>query len=65
VVRRTLLIGLFLLPLLVTVNAAAQTLPGSLQSLANPLMSKLTSSLGVTVEWGELEFRAAASSADY
>lgn len=52
-VRRTLLIGLFLLPLLVTVNAAAQTLPGSLQSLANPLMSKLTSSLGVTQDQAE------------
>ena len=52
-VRRTLLIGLSLLPLLMTGNAAAQSLPGSLQSLANPLMGKLTSSLGVTQNQAE------------
>jgi hypothetical protein len=46
--RRTLLAGLPLLALLIAGNAAAQTLPGSLKSLANPLMSTLTSSLGVT-----------------
>jgi len=52
-VRRTLLIGLSLLSLVVTGNAAAQSLPGSLQSMANPLMSKLTSSLGVTQDQAE------------
>ena len=52
-VRRTLLIGLTLLPLLMTGHAAAQSLPGSLQSLSNPLMSKLTSSLGVTQDQAE------------
>ena len=46
--RRALLIGLSLLPLLIAGTAASQTLPGSLQSLSNPLVSKLTSSLGVT-----------------
>jgi len=52
-VRRTLLIGLSLLSLVVAGNAAAQSLPGSLQSMANPLMSKLTSSLGVTQDQAE------------
>jgi hypothetical protein len=52
-VRRTLLIGLSLLSFVMAGNAAAQTLPGSLQSMANPLMSKLTSSLGVTQDQAE------------
>jgi hypothetical protein len=51
--RRTLLIGLSLLSLVMTANAAAQTLPGSLQSMANPLLGKLTSSLGVTQDQAE------------
>jgi uncharacterized protein VcgC/VcgE DUF2780 len=51
--RRTLLIGLSLLPLLVAGNAAAQTLPSSLKSLASPLMSTLTGSLGVTQDQAE------------
>ena len=52
-VRRTLLIGLSLLSLAIAGNAAAQSLPGSLLSMANPLMSKLTSSLGVTQDQAE------------
>jgi len=51
--RRTLLIGLSLLPLTIAGTAASQTLPGSLKSLSNPLMGKLTSSLGVTQEQAE------------
>lgn len=51
--RRTLLIGLSLFSLVMARNAAAQSLPGSLQTLANPLMSKLTKSLGVTQDQAE------------
>jgi hypothetical protein len=36
-----------------TGNVAAQSLPTSLQSVGNPLMSKLTSSLGVTQDQAE------------
>jgi hypothetical protein len=49
--RRALLIGLSLLCL--ASDAASQTLPGSLKSLSNPLMSTLTSSLGVTQNQAE------------
>jgi hypothetical protein len=52
-VRRTLLIGLSLLPLVMAGNAAAQSLPGSLQSMANPLIGKLTSSLGLSPDQAE------------
>jgi hypothetical protein len=52
-VRRTLLIGLSLLSLVMAGNAAAQSLPGSLQSMANPLIGKLTSSLGLTQDQAE------------
>ena len=48
--RRALVIGLFLL---YAGNAASQTLPGSLQSLSNPLMGTLTKSLGVTQDQAE------------
>ena len=51
--RRTLPIVLSLLPIVMSANAAAQSLPGSLQSRANPQMSKLTSSLGVTQDQAE------------
>ena len=50
--RRTLLIGLALTSFVFTGNAAAQ-LPSSLQSLSNPLLGKLTSSLGVTQNQAE------------
>ena len=51
--RRTPLIGLSVLSISVAAHAAAQSLPGSLQPLANPLMRKLTSSLGVTQDQAE------------
>jgi hypothetical protein len=51
--RRALLICLSFVSLAFAGNAAAQTLPGSLQTLSNPLMSKLTSSLGVTQQQAE------------
>ena len=48
--RRALLIGLFLL---YAGNAAAQSLPSSLQSLSNPLMGTLTKTLGVSQDQAE------------
>jgi len=51
--RRTLLIALSFLSLTIAGNAAAQTLPGSLKSLSNPLMSTLTNSLGVSQDQAE------------
>jgi hypothetical protein len=51
--RRALLIGLPLLSLAFSGNAAAQTLPGSLKSLSSPLLGTLTSSLGVTQDQAE------------
>ena len=51
--RRALLVGLSLLSLVIAGNAAAQTLPSSLQSLSNPLMGKLTKSLGVSQDQAE------------
>lgn len=51
--RRTLLIGLALISLAMAGNAAAQSLPGSLQSLASPLIGKLTGSLGLTQDQAE------------
>jgi Protein of unknown function VcgC/VcgE (DUF2780) len=51
--RRALLIGLILASLMMAGNAASQTLPGSLQSLSNPLMGTLTKSLGVSPDQAE------------
>ena len=51
--RRTLLIGLTLFSLAMAANAAAQSLPGSLQTLANPLIGKLTGSLGLSQDQAE------------
>jgi hypothetical protein len=51
--RRTLLMGLSLFSFAMAAHAAAQSLPGSLQSLSNPLLGKLTSSLGVTQDQAE------------
>ncbi|HEU5134876.1 MAG TPA: DUF2780 domain-containing protein [Steroidobacteraceae bacterium] len=51
--RRTLITVLSLLWLAFAENAAAQSLPSSLPSLSNPLMSTLMKSLGVTQNQAE------------
>jgi len=51
--RRALLIALSFLSLTIAGFAASQTLPGSLKSLSNPLMSTLTRTLGVTQDQAE------------
>jgi hypothetical protein len=51
--RRILLIGLSLVSLMLAGTASSQTLSSSLDALSNPLMGKLTKSLGVTQDQAE------------